>query len=165
MFLPIREGIAEVFHELKQLREDAEHTEGWAESFENQLGRALGREVKLARAQSVKRVQEEGCQTAPETVVSSTPDLRKRLREKTVKRPKGFTKEEESVEVPARKNLRKKAVLIKPAKGVSYAAILKNLKQRVKLDELGVTVHEMRRTRSEDLLVELKCFKEGRGRR
>ena len=31
MFLPIREGIAEVLHELKQLRKDTEHTEGWAE--------------------------------------------------------------------------------------------------------------------------------------
>ena len=33
MFLPIREGIAEVWHELEQLRKDTEHTEGWAESF------------------------------------------------------------------------------------------------------------------------------------
>ena len=50
MFLLIREGIAEVLHELKQLHNDTEHREGWAESFEYQLGRALGKEVKLARA-------------------------------------------------------------------------------------------------------------------
>ena len=69
---------------MEQLREDTEHTEGWAKSFENQLGMALGREVKLAWAQSVMNVRHEGCQTAQQTVVSSTPDLRKRLREQTV---------------------------------------------------------------------------------
>ena len=101
-FLPIREGIAEVLHKLKQLRKDTEHTEGWAESFGNQLGKALGREVKLARAQSIKSVRDEGCQTAPQIVVSSTPELRKWPRELTVnpqytaakkpemKRPKAF---------------------------------------------------------------------------
>ena len=83
MFRPIREGIAEVLYELKQLRKDTEHMEGWAESFGNQLGKALGREVKLARAQSVKSVRDEGCQTAPQIVVSSTPELRKRPRELT----------------------------------------------------------------------------------
>ena len=31
--------------ELKQLRKDTEYTEGWAESFEHQLGRVFGREV------------------------------------------------------------------------------------------------------------------------
>ena len=31
MFLRIREGIAEVLHELKQLRKYTKHTEGWAE--------------------------------------------------------------------------------------------------------------------------------------
>ena len=41
MFLPIREGIAEVQHELKQLGKDTQHTEGWAESLGNQLGKAL----------------------------------------------------------------------------------------------------------------------------
>ena len=45
MFRPIREGIAEVLYELKQLRKDTEHMEGWAESFGNQLGKALSREV------------------------------------------------------------------------------------------------------------------------
>ena len=84
MFLPIREGIAEVLHELKQLRNDTERTECRAESFGNQLGRALGREVKLARVQSVKSVWDEGCQTAPQIVVSSTPDLQKRPRELNV---------------------------------------------------------------------------------
>ena len=58
MFLPIREGNAGVLHELKQLRKDTEHTEGWAKSFGNQLGKTLGREVKLARAESVKSVRD-----------------------------------------------------------------------------------------------------------
>ena len=145
--------------------------EGWAESFGNQLGRALGREVKLVRAQSVKNVRDEGWQIAPQIVVSSTPDLRKRLKKLIVspqdtaakkpemKRTKASPMEEEWVEVPARKNLWKKkpkleakrpdwlrrtrpeAVLIKPAEGVSYAAILKGLKK----------------------LLDLKCSKEGRG--
>ena len=35
MFLPIREGVVEVLHELKQLHQDSEHTKGWAESFGN----------------------------------------------------------------------------------------------------------------------------------
>ena len=48
-----------MLHELKKIRYDTEHTEGWAESFGNQLGRALGREVKLARTQSVKSVRDE----------------------------------------------------------------------------------------------------------
>ena len=99
-----------------------------------------------------------------------------------MKRPKSSPREEEWMKVPARKSLRKKkpkpevkkpdcprrvrpeAVLIKPTMGVSYAAILKDLKKHVKLDELGVTVHGIRDTRSIDLLIELKCSKEGRGR-
>ena len=35
MFVPIREDIAEVLYELKRLRIDTKHTEGWAESFGN----------------------------------------------------------------------------------------------------------------------------------
>ena len=84
--------------------------------------------------------------------------------------------------MPARKSLRKKkptpeakksdwprrarpeAVLIKPTEGVSYAAILKDLKKHLKPDELSVKVHGIRERRSKDLLVELKCSKEGRGR-
>ena len=99
-----------------------------------------------------------------------------------MKRPKASTKKEEWVKVPARKNLWKKkpkpeakepewsrracpeAVLIKLTEGVSYAAILKDLKKHVKPDELGVTVHGIKQTRSKDLLVELKCSKEGRRR-
>ena len=81
MFLPIREGIAEVLHKLKQLCEDTEHTEGWAKSFGNELGRALGREMKLTWTQIVKSVRNAGGQTSPQIVVSSTPYLRKRPRE------------------------------------------------------------------------------------
>ena len=84
MFLPIRGGIAEWLRELKQLRKNTEHTEGWDESFGSQLGRALCKGLKLARAQSVDSVSEEGCHTAPQIVVSSSPDLRKRPRELTV---------------------------------------------------------------------------------
>ena len=47
---------------------------------------------------------------------------------------------------------------------MSYATLLRDLKKRVNPDELGVTVQGLRETRSKDLLVELKCFKEDRGR-
>ena len=118
------------------------------------LGKALDREVKLARAQSVKSVRDEGYRTAPRFVVSSTPDLRKLPKELTVspqdtaakkpemKRPKASPREEEWMKLRARKSLRKEkpkpeaekpdwprrarseAVLINPTEGVSYAAIL-----------------------------------------
>ena len=119
MFLPFRESIAEVLHELKQLCKDTEHTKGWAESFGNQLGKVFGRKVKTARAQSVKSGRDEGCQTAPKIVVNSTPELRKRPRELFVspqgtaakkpetKRPKASPREEELMMIPARKSLRK----------------------------------------------------------
>ena len=46
------------------------------------------------------------------------------------------------------------AALIDHAEGVSYAIILKELKKRVKPAELGVTVHGIRETCFEDLLVD-----------
>ena len=54
-------------------------------------------------------------------------------------------------------------VVIKPPDGVNYAGILHDLKKHVKPDVLGVKVQGIRETRSEDLRVELKCSKEGRG--
>ena len=96
--------------------------------------------------------------------------------------PKAYYKEEEWVEVPARKNFQKKkrnmavrtserpshvrseAVFIKPAEGMSYVSILRELKKRVNPDELGATVQGIRETRSKNLLVKLKCSKKDRGR-
>ena len=57
-----------------------------------------------------------------------------------------------------------KAVVIKPAKGSSYADILMDLKKRVNPEKLGTTVHEIRTTRSKDLLLELRCASEVRRR-
>ena len=125
----------------------------------------------------------------------STPDPCKRLREPTVspevraakkpveKRPRTSKQLEEWVEVPTRRDLRKKkkskpapkkperskrarseAVIIKPAEGVSYAAILKNLNSRVNSEELEVRIVGIRETRTKDLLVEVKCTAENRGR-
>ena len=54
-------------------------------------------------------------------------------------------------------------MLIKPAEAVSYAAILKDLKKRVKPDELCVTVHEIGETCFKDFLVKLKYSKDDRG--
>ena len=45
---------------------------------------------------------------------------------------------------------------------MSYASILRDLKRCVNPDELGVTIQVIRETRSKDLLVELKCPKDGR---
>ena len=100
------------------------------------------------------------------------------------KRPKASNKEEEWVEFPNRKDLWKKkkkekklsrtpeesfrarpeAVLIKPAEGMSYASILRELKKRVNPEKLGATVQGIRETRSKNLLVEHKCSKKSRER-
>ena len=98
------------------------------------------------------------------------------------KRPKASNKEEAWVDVPKKKDLRKRkakkpsktpekprrarpeAVLIKPAEGMSYASILRDLKKRVNPGELSATVQGIWETRSKDLLVELKCSTKSRGR-
>ena len=59
---------------------------------------------------------------------------------------------------------RSEPLLIKPAEGICYATILRDLKKRVNTDELGATVQGIRETRSKDLLVELKCSTKTRGR-
>ena len=56
-------------------------------------------------------------------------------------------------------------MLIKPAEGVSYAAILNDLKKRVKPEEVGITVQQIRETHSKDLLVKLKSFNQDRGQK
>ena len=98
------------------------------------------------------------------------------------KRPKASHKEEEWMEVPNKKDLRKKkvkkptrapekprrprpeAVLIKPAEAMRYASILRKLKKRVNPDELGAIFQGIRKTHSKDLLVELKCSTKSRRR-
>ena len=59
---------------------------------------------------------------------------------------------------------RPEAVLIKPVEGMSYATILRELKKRVNPNELGATVQGIRKTRSKDLLAELKCSTKSRER-
>ena len=152
--------------------------------------------MKQLRPSKSKEVADEGRQTLPQPAAKSTPDTRKKPRESTAspevsaakkpteKRPKASNKEKEWVEVPERKDLRKKkkqekklsrtqekprrarpeAVLIKPAEGMSYASILRGLKKRVNPDELGATVQGIRETRSKELIVELKCSKKDRER-
>ena len=71
-------------------------------------------------------------------------------------------KDAKALEKPGRPG--SEAMLIKPAEGISYASILRDLERRVNPDELGVTVQGIREKRSKDLLVELKCPKEGRWR-
>ena len=57
-----------------------------------------------------------------------------------------------------------KAVVIKPAKGSSFADILMDLKKRINPEKMGALVHGNRTTRSKDLLVELRCASEVRRR-
>ena len=116
-------------------------------------------ENKGGKTTKNKGVVDEGSQTLTQPASRSTPDTRKRLREPTVspeestlkklawKRPKASNKEEEWVEVPKKKDLSEKkgknpaktpekphrarpeALLIKPAEGMSYATILRELKK------------------------------------
>ena len=106
------------------------------------MGIAAGKRTKEAAERFRADVREESCQTAQQPEARSTSDLRKRPRELTVipeetaarkleeKRLRAFIKQEEWVEVLARKNLwkqkrtRLEAVLMKPAEGVNYAIIL-----------------------------------------
>ena len=150
--------------------------------------------IKEIGSKKRKNVVDEGSQSPPQPAPRSTSDMRKRLRETTAspeetktkkpaeKRLKASNKEEQWVEVPNRKDLRKKkvkkptrtperprrprpeAVLIKPAEGMSYTSILRELKKRFNPDELGATDQRIRETRSKDLLVKLKCFTKSRGR-
>ena len=55
-------------------------------------------------------------------------------------------------------------VLIKPAEGMSYASIMRELKIRVNPYELGATVEGIRVTRSKDFLVKLECSTKSRER-
>ena len=72
---------------------------------------------------------------------------RKSLRNKKEKEKKLFTTPEKS------RRTHPEAMLIKPAEGMSYASILRELKKRVNPDELGATVQGIRETRSKDLVV------------
>ena len=81
------------------------------------------------------------------------------------KNPQKKKLKKKDVKAPERSGRpRPEAVLIKPAEGMSYASILRDLKRCVNPDELGVTVQGIRETRSKDLLVRLNCPKEVRGR-
>ena len=51
---------------------------------------------------------------------------------------------------------RSDAIIVKPTEGYSYAEVLKNLKENVKPEELDVTIHTVRRTKTGAILVELE---------
>ena len=176
------------------MRYDIDDTVCYLDSFEYLMRGLLVKKIKEVKPPKNKGPVDEGSQTLPQPAARSTPDTRKRHREPTAspevsvskkpveKRPKASRKEEEWVEVPKKKGLRKRkgkkpfktpetprrarpeAVLIKPAEGMSYASILRELKQSVNPEELGATVQGIRETRSKDLLVELKCSTKCRGR-
>ena len=194
MHLPIRDGIQEAKKELGALRYDVEDTVCYLDSFEYLMRGLMVRKMKEVRPSKQKEVADEGSQTLPQPAARSTPDTLKRPRELTAspevsaakkpaeKRTKASNKEEEWVKIPKKKDIRKRkgkkpsksmekprrarpeAVLIKPTERMIYASILRELKKCVNPDELGATVQGIRETRSKDLLVELKCPKNSRGR-
>ena len=142
------------------MRYDIEDTVCYLDSFEYLIRGLKVRKMKEVRPSRRKGVVDEGSQTLPHPAARSTPDKRKPIREPTVspeksavskqveKRPKA-SKEEEWVQVPIKKDLRKnkekkpsrrpeksrcarpETVLIKPAEGMSYATILRELKKHV----------------------------------
>ena len=178
MFLPTREGLTVALREMHLLKESIKRNDCYIEHFECHLRDKMVQKIKEVRSPK-KVVLDECTQTLPKPAPRSTLDPRKRLREPTVspevkaakqpveKRPRTSKQPEEWVEVPARRDLRKKkkskpapkkperpkrarskAVIIKPAEGVSYAAILKNLKSRINPEELGFRIGGIRETRT-----------------
>ena len=146
MHPPIRDGIQEAKKELGALRYDMEDTVCYLDSFEYLMRGLLVHTIKEARPPKSKEVADEGSQTLPQPAARFTPE---KTPSKTPEKPR---------------RARPEAVLIKPAEGMSYASILRELKKRVNPDELGATVQGIRETRSKDLLVELKCSIKSRRR-
>ena len=170
MFLPIREGIAVAKEEIKKLSPSNKNHGSFLISLEYFLGLQVAKDkdkdVEARRAKRLASLVHEESQTDLEPGESSTPDSRKKPREPKEsledpgnkkpeeKRPKASKHPEEWVEVPVKKNIRKKrkpeekkpvrsrlsqseAILIKPSERGCNAAILKNLKNRVDPEELG----------------------------
>ena len=123
--------------------------------FGLQFAKDKEEEEEARRAKRLASLVHEECQTDLLPGGSSTPDPRKRPRELTESPEDIGTKKPEK---------RPKAVIITPEEGVRYPEILKNLKSRVNPEELGVKIGGIRDTRTEDLLFEVKCAAEDRGR-
>ena len=187
MHLPIRDGIQEAKKNLGALRYDIKDTVCYLDSFEYLMQGLMAKKIKEVKPSKNKGVVDEGSQTLPQLTARFTPDTRKWLREPTVgpevsvvtkpvdMRPKASKKEEEQVEVPNKKDIRKKkgkkpsktpekprrvrpeAMLVKPAERMSYASILRELKKRVNPDELGATVQGIRETRTKHLHLTGPC--------
>ena len=112
--------IQEMKKGLGALRYDIDDTVCYLDSFEYLMRGLMVRKMKEVRPSKKKEVADEGSQTLPQPAARSTPDTRKRPRELTVspevsaakkpveKRPRASNKEKEWVEVPNRKDLRKK---------------------------------------------------------
>ena len=154
----------------------------YLDHFEHHLSDKMLQRIKEVKSAQTKDVADEGSQTAPQPAPRFPPDIRKQQRGPPVspqesatkmpeeRRPRTSRKEEEWVDVLVRKNPRKnkpkteakkpersrrirpEAMIIKPAMGVSYAAILKNLKSRVSPKKLGATIGRIRETHLNDLL-------------
>ena len=90
---PMRECVAEVLHELQQLRQDTEYMEGSAGSFEYQLGESVGRKMKIARAPSAKSIRDEGCRAVIEQCSEQYSGLEETAR-RAEREPRGDSSEE-----------------------------------------------------------------------
>ena len=122
MFFPIRDGITEALWELQALKKRMKSNYCYMEHFEYHLGDKMVQKIKEVRSPK-KVVLDENTQTPSESALRSTPEPRKRLREPTFspevmtsKRPRTSKQPEEWVEVPLRKDLRKKKPKAAPQK-------------------------------------------------
>ena len=120
MHFPIRDGIQEAKKELGALRYDIEDTVCYLDSFEYLMRGLMVQKMKEVRPSKSKEVADEESQNLPKPATRPTLDTRKRPRESTAspevsaakkpaeRRPKASNKEKEWVEVPNRKDVRKK---------------------------------------------------------
>ena len=167
MFLLIREGFSEALLDLSDLHIEMQARDMYLKHFEYYLRDRMDKKIKKIKTARSDKDIEEGCQTAPQPTARCTSGLRKRPRKLIVsptetaakkpeeKKQRASTKEEEWVEVLARKKFRKQntekdvkisnrpkrahpeAVFIKPAEKVSYTTILKDLKRCAHPSGLG----------------------------
>ena len=139
-----------MIRELKALRDDMEDTDCCLDSFEYLLRGRMVESIKEVGSKKRENGVDERSQTPPQPAPRSTPDTRKWLRESTAspeetktkkpaeKRLKALKHLEEWVEVPAKRDIRKKrknklqgktsvqsrpvrsvAILVKPLRGLA----------------------------------------------
>ena len=104
----------------------------------------------------------------PEKRTSETPvtiddfvEVSTRKKKRTKKKKKTGEENEENPRVPVSharmKSLVVNSIGLSPRAGTTYAQIVKDLKKNVKLDEVDVTIHNVRKTAGGNVLLAFKC--------